>query len=605
MKGMHKIWSLPLVWVAVSATAAVAAPVREFFPIAPCGVVDPRDAEPLVEAVPRLLTIDADSCAVPDGATAVLVEVKATADAAARISALPGGHDPVAPTIFGVGRAHGGRATVAVPLAPDRRGALGLRVDFSGVGGEARIALDVVGYFEEAVAFSGTTGFITTRPACVPPRYTRDALNYLQGPEPIQLPNGDVTLLVGAGRCCIGTRHWEGIFSLNYPAAGRLATPRFHGLWATNDFSRLPSRKEAEVGFPSALYYGGKWRVALTTTFLPFHRPDRDRLGRLDLADLATRATPAQVKNNWIQPIDPKCRSIASCPGQGSGLDPVLTLHPNGDLYVYHKDGNHPSCASGYVRHRVATDMSVDNSKDDGCVAFEGLTAAPFLISDIARAEDGRMLLLVEKFEGRGFIAEWESVGGAAEIGLHWQPTGRLWPAPTHPSGPPWRYYVRDAAYLKDDSRTIIEPNVVVAQISDGRTYAELTDVQLGRWYLYYWADDGAVLPPTFGGPADGCAFQGVQESSDCTKVRGWAWDPMFPDTPISVDLLADGRYVETVAADQLRPDLAKSGRGDGRHGFEWAVPATLKDGRTHRITVRFGESPDLLSGKRQTITCR
>ncbi|HEX9942460.1 MAG TPA: hypothetical protein VGG03_10615 [Thermoanaerobaculia bacterium] len=471
----------------------------------------------------------------------------------------------------------------------------------------AASAQPAAGFFAEAVTFVGTTGFIRTRPTCVPPRYTRDALNYLQGPEPIQLPNGDVTLLVGAGRCCRGTRHWEGLFALNYPAAGRYASPRFRGIWATNDFSRLPSRKEAEIGFPSSLFYGGKWRVALTTTFLPFHWSNRDRVGRLDLVDLVARASPSQVSNVWVKPIDPACGQIGSCPGDGSGLDPVLTLHPNGDLYLYHRDGNYPACASGYVRHRVASDLSLVDDRPDGCVRFEGLTAAPFLISDIVRTQDGRMLLLTEKLEGRGFIAEWSSEGGADEIGLNWRPTGRVWPTPSHPNGAPWGYYVRDAAFLKDASRTVIEPSVIVAQISDGRTYAEMVDVQLGRWYLYYWAEEGAILPPTFGGPANSCAFQGMLEKSDCTAARGWAWDPMFPNTPISVDVLVDGVYRETIPANQLRPELVTAGRGDGRHGFVWPIPTALKDGRPHRITVRFAESEptDMLSGKRQTITCR
>src|ERR1700744_5644100 len=102
----------------------------------------------------------------------------------------------------------------------------------------------VAGPAEKAAELTGTTGFIKTRPTCVPPKYTPDPLNYLQGPEPIQQANGDVTLLVGTGRCCVGTRHWEGLFWLNYPAAGRTAVPRFRGLWATNNFSQTPSRKE-------------------------------------------------------------------------------------------------------------------------------------------------------------------------------------------------------------------------------------------------------------------------------------------------------------------------------------------------------------------------
>jgi len=465
---------------------------------------------------------------------------------------------------------------------------------------------DITGSLDAAVPFAGTTGFIKTRPTCVPPRYTPDALNYLQGPEPIKLPNGDVTLLVGTGKCCTG--HWEGVFSLNYPAAGRNASPRFRGLWATNDFSRLPARKEGEIGFPSAMFYGGKWRVALTTAFLPFHRPNRDRVSRLDLLNFVTRVSPSQVTNAWVKPINPACQPIASCSGDGSGLDPVLTLHPNGDLYLYHRDGNYPACPSGYIRHRVAANMSVVNATPDGCIRFEGLTVPPPLISDIARTRDGRMLLLAEKFAGNAYIAEWSSEGGPAEIGLSWRPTGRVWSGPAeHPDGEPWGYFVRDASFLKTSSRTIVEPNVVVAQISDGRNFAEMVNVQLGRWYLYYWADEGAVLPPSFGGPANGCAFQGTLETSSCADVRGWAWDPMFPTTPISVDVLVDGVFRETVPANQFRPDLVTAGRGDGRHGFVWPIPAALKNGRQHRITARFSEaeSTDMLAGKRQTINCR
>src|SRR5262249_58285242 len=98
----------------------------------------------------------------------------------------------------------------------------------------------VRGAARPAWALAATSGFITTRPTCVPPKYTPDALNYLQAPEPILLPSGDVAILAGTGRCCTNGRHWEGLFSLTYPAEGKAAVPRVHPLWATNDFSRGP-----------------------------------------------------------------------------------------------------------------------------------------------------------------------------------------------------------------------------------------------------------------------------------------------------------------------------------------------------------------------------
>ena len=459
-----------------------------------------------------------------------------------------------------------------------------------------------------AAAFTGTEGFITTRPTCVPPRYTPDPLNYLQGAEPIRLATGDITLLVGAGRCCRG--HWEGLFSLTYPQEGRAATPRFRPIWATNDFGAVRNRREAEMGFPSALVFGGKWRIAYTSTFLPFHKPNRDRIGRIDLPDLMTRATPAQVTNRWVEPIDPKCGAIASCPGTGSGLDSVLTQHPSigrtqGELFLYHRDGNHPACASGYVRHRVGADLRVTSAQPDACVTFEGTESAPSFISDIARTRDGRLLLLAERFVGRSAIVEWSSEGGPAEIGRHWKPTGRRWLAPLHPKGSPWAYYVRDAAFLKDPRRNVVTPAVVVAQISDGPTYAEMADVRLGRWQLYWWADEDAELPPTFGGPASSCAYQGAVEGGSCTEVRGWAWDPMFPTSPISVEVLVDGVPMGTVAADRARPDLASAGKGDGRHGFVWEVPPSLRNGKPRRVTVRFAGTTDPLAGKRLTLRCK
>ncbi len=592
-------------WVlAVALCAAGSARGDDLVPIAPCAVLGAGAGEPLVAAAARTFAILAGRCPVSSAATAVSVEVRTLAlSAPAHLIAAAASGRPDDDTVFEASPELPGRTTVRVPLGPGLAGRLALSMSVAGAAGEARVAADVVGYYEASATFSGTTGFIRTRPTCAPPGYTPDALNYLQGPEPLALPNGDVTLLVGAGRCCNGT-HWEGLFSLTYPAAGRAATPRFRGLWASNDFNRKRSRKEAEVGFPSALYYGGKWRIALTTTFLPFHRPDRDRVGRIDLPDLDTRATPAQVTNQWVQPIDKKCRKIAGCPGDGSGIDPVLTLHPNGDLYLYHRDGNYAACPSGYVRHKVAPNLAPVSAVPPACVRFEGLTAAPFFISDMARTGDGTMSLLVEKLEGPGYIAEWSSEGDPAEIGLLWRPTGRVWPAPSHPKGAPWSYYVRDAAFLKDESRTIVEPEVVVAQISDGTSYSQIVDVQLGRWYLYYWADDGAELPPTFGGPANGCALQGAQESTTCSDVHGWAWDPMFPNSPVSVDVFVDGVYAATVAADQYRADLENGGRGDGRHGFAWTIPDALRNGRKHRVAVRYAGYAEALSGKPKPITC-
>ena len=79
----------------------------------------------------------------------------------------------------------------------------------------------------------------------------------------------------------------------------------------------------------------------------------------------------------------------------------------------------------------------------------------------------------------------------------------------------------------------------------------------------------------------------------------------MFPASPVSVEVLVDGVAMGTVAADRARPDLARAGKGDGRHGFVWEVPQSLRNGKPRRVTVRFAGTTDPLAGKRLTLRCK
>ncbi len=461
-------------------------------------------------------------------------------------------------------------------------------------------------------AHAQTSGFITTRPQCVPPNGQPHAMNYIQGPDPIRLSNGDVAIMVNAGNCCTG--YWEGFFSLTYPAASSVATPRFSGIWATNNFS-TESRGEDEAGFPSALFYGGKWRIAYTSTFLPHNMKNRDRVGRLDLDNLTYRAQTSQVSNQWIKPTNPNCRTLGSCEGRGSGILGTFVLHPNNELYVYHPDqayvlgGQPPPCTSGWLRHKINPDMSVANLAGNGCISLrDGLNQevqTPTWVSDIGRGADGKLYMLTDRVNGISFIDEWVSTGDAATIGLVWTKTGRSWSAPNHPS-PPTVYSVWDAGYLKDQNRQIIEPKVVVAQISEGKTFDEITDVTLGKYYLYYWADAGASLPPNFGGYASSCAFGGHHDVANCTSISGWAWDtdPVFANTPISVDIFDGATKIATVPANLYRSDLQAAGKGNGVHGFSWPVPASLKNNVAHSISVKYAGTKTLLPNSPKSITC-
>ncbi|MCJ2070711.1 Hint domain-containing protein [Methylobacterium sp. J-030] len=58
-------------------------------------------------------------------------------------------------------------------------------------------------------------------------------------------------------------------------------------------------------------------------------------------------------------------------------------------------------------------------------------------------------------------------------------------------------------------------------------------------------------------------------------RVAGWAWDLAHPDGPVCLDVVVDGAVAGLAYAEAYRVDLAASGIGDGRHGFD--VTLTLQ----------------------------
>jgi hypothetical protein len=78
----------------------------------------------------------------------------------------------------------------------------------------------------------------------------------------------------------------------------------------------------------------------------------------------------------------------------------------------------------------------------------------------------------------------------------------------------------------------------------------------------------------------------------------------------VNVDIYDGDTLLATVAADQFRQDLATAGKGDGRHGFVYTVPTSLKDGRPHAIRLTIsGTQVDLEEGAHlpntsKSITC-
>jgi hypothetical protein len=105
-------------------------------------------------------------------------------------------------------------------------------------------------------------------------------------------------------------------------------------------------------------------------------------------------------------------------------------------------------------------------------------------------------------------------------------------------------------------------------------------------------------------GPAPPPEFEGFHDSADCNSIIGWAWDANRPNTPISVDIYDGGTIIATVLANEFRQGLLDAGKGNGFHGFTFAVPPSLKDGQNHLISVGFTGTFQGLFNTPKTINC-
>jgi hypothetical protein len=61
-------------------------------------------------------------------------------------------------------------------------------------------------------------------------------------------------------------------------------------------------------------------------------------------------------------------------------------------------------------------------------------------------------------------------------------------------------------------------------------------------------------------------------------RALGWAWHAGLPDERLRIDVLAAGRVIASVTAEQARIDLKRNGVGDGSHAFDFALPAGYAD---------------------------
>jgi hypothetical protein len=81
--------------------------------------------------------------------------------------------------------------------------------------------------------------------------------------------------------------------------------------------------------------------------------------------------------------------------------------------------------------------------------------------------------------------------------------------------------------------------------------------------------------------------YGGNVDIANYTEIAGWAWAKNQPDEHLTIDVYDGDTVLGTAVADKFRQDLLKRNIGDGKHGFSFKTPASLRDGQQHPIQIR------------------
>lgn len=86
-------------------------------------------------------------------------------------------------------------------------------------------------------------------------------------------------------------------------------------------------------------------------------------------------------------------------------------------------------------------------------------------------------------------------------------------------------------------------------------------------------------------------AVQGHIDQVADGHIHGWAWDDSVPASALNVVVSANGRVIASAPANIFREDLQRAGIGDGRHGFDLAVPELTMKSNTVRILEELSQT--------------
>ncbi len=92
--------------------------------------------------------------------------------------------------------------------------------------------------------------------------------------------------------------------------------------------------------------------------------------------------------------------------------------------------------------------------------------------------------------------------------------------------------------------------------------------------------------------------IEGEARFTPPAQLEGWAWAPGEPGRRLGLEILAGGRFICAITADQPREDLRAQGIGDAHYGFRVDLSKVLRHG-PYEVVVRPSGLPTPLPGGR------
>lgn len=81
----------------------------------------------------------------------------------------------------------------------------------------------------------------------------------------------------------------------------------------------------------------------------------------------------------------------------------------------------------------------------------------------------------------------------------------------------------------------------------------------------------------------------GSLDGVNLTTIWGWSADAANGSQIVTVSIYSDGALIASGPTTVLRQDVNSAWKISGNHGFSFAVPASLADGKNHSINAKVG----------------